>query len=79
MPQKAGHWYTTKVKKLELLIQSRGNGITTNCDKANIEHIFDHWPHHKGNKGFASLICSKLEKFEIHGAVSGRRAAKGEF
>ena len=77
MPPKAGHWCTADDEKLEQLIRARGNGITTNRDKANIERISEHWPHRKGNKGFASLLRGKLEKFEIHGAVSGRRA--GEF
>ena len=76
MPPKAGHWCTTDDKKLEQLIHARGNGITTNHDKANIERISDHWPHCKGNKGFASLLRGKLEKFEILGAVSGRRACE---
>ena len=73
---KTGNWCSADDQKLEALIRQRGNGITINTDKDNIKRICSHWPHRAQNSNFKTLIRGKLEKFEIHGAVAGRRAGE---
>jgi hypothetical protein len=73
---KTGNWCSADDQKLEALIRQRGNGITINTDKDNVKRICSHWPHRAQNSNFKTLIRGKLEKFEIHGAVTGRRAGE---
>ena len=75
---KTGNWCGADDKKLEGLIRQKGNGITTETSKDNVARIAKHWPHRTG-KNFNTLLRGKLEKFEILGAVSGRRAGELSF
>ena len=75
---KTGNWCGADDEKLEGLIRQRGNGITTETSKDNVAFIAKHWPHRTG-KNFNTLLHGKLEKFEILGAVSGRRAGELSF
>ena len=76
-----GHWCKADNEKLQGLLEQRGNGINANRGKENIERIAKHWPERISTadkkKTFFTLLRGKLEKFEISGSVTGRRA--GEF
>ena len=65
-------------KKLKGLICQKGNDITMETSKDNVACIAKHWPHRMG-KNFNTLLRGRLEKFEILGAVTGRRAGELSF
>ncbi len=50
----------------------------TKTSKDNMTCIAKHWPHHTGRK-FNTLLCGNLEKFEILGAMTEKRAGELSF